>query len=256
VIVKRIRIYRLPAFLALGLFVALAGGQQTSVVGRLTAARNTKISRGPATLNSQYDDAKVGSAVREGQGVRTFRRSFAEITFSDGSAIRVNEQTDLIVQSAATLRLIRLEQGALWVRDEHGSRTSVQTPVGTATARGTEFIVSGDGTVTVKEGSVDLEAKGVVLTIEAGQTGGIGPGGTPEKLGNGVPDGGDNWYDKGQAMPVPTLALGGLAGVLGSNVGAGGNRVRGGGNPVPEPMSIVALGGAAAFLIRRKSRRI
>ena len=204
-------------------------------------------------MNSQYDEAKVGSSVREGQGIRTYRRSFAEITFTDGSAIRVNEQTDLIVQSAAALRRIRLEQGALWVKDENGSRTSVQTPVGTATARGTEFIVSADGNVSVKAGSVDLEAKGVVVTIEAGQTGGIGPGGTPEKLGSGVPDG-NNWYDKGQALPVPTLTLGGLAGVIGANVGAGGNRNQGG-NPVPEPTTVLAFGAGAVYLLRRRARK-
>jgi hypothetical protein len=247
---------RLVAFAIGGCCLAtFAGAQKIPVVGRLTAARNTKISRGPANLNSQYDDAKVGAPIREGQGIRTYRRSFAEITFTDGSAIRVNEQTDLIVQSAAALRRIRLEQGALWVKDENGSRTSVQTPVGTATARGTEFIVSVDGNVTVKEGSVDLEAKGVVVTIEAGQTGGIGPGGTPQKLGNGIPDGGNNWYDKGQALPVPTLTLGGLAGVVAANVGAGGNRVNGGGNPVPEPFTIVALGAGAVYLVRRRGRK-
>lgn len=251
---NRFALNRLALFVACSSLVVAAWAGQNPVVGRLSAARNARISRGPANLNSQYDVAKVGTQVREGYGIRTFRRSFAEITFTDGSAIRVNEQTDLIVQSAATLRRVRLEQGSLWVKDEHGSRTSVQTPVGTATARGTEFIVSGDGTVSVKEGSVELEAKGVVVVVEAGESGGIGPGGTPQKLGQGLPDG-NKWYDKGQAMPVPTLALGGLAGVLGSNVGATGNGIKGGGNPVPEPVTIVTFGAGAAMLLRRRAKR-
>src|SRR2546423_7284552 len=82
----------------------IAWAQGHPIVGKFTQARNAQISRGPAAQSAGYQDAKVGQGVREGFGVRTYRRSFAEITFTDGSAIRVNEQTDLIVQSAATLR--------------------------------------------------------------------------------------------------------------------------------------------------------
>src|SRR5262245_42874030 len=101
--------------------VAVAHGQGNPVVGKFSAARNAQISRGPSGGDNVFVDAKVGQQVREGFAVRTYRRSFAEITFTDKSALRINEQTDLIVQSAATLRRIRLDRGQVWVRDEKGS---------------------------------------------------------------------------------------------------------------------------------------
>jgi hypothetical protein len=249
------------SFLLLGAVAFSLADGQNPVVGKFSAARNAQISRGPATADNVFLDAKIGQAVREGFAVRTYRRSFAEITFNDRSALRVNEQTDLVVQSAQTLRRIRLDRGEVWVKDEHGSRTAIQTPVATATARGTEFTVSSDGTVKVKEGEVDLEAGGVVVTIGAGEIGGIGPGGSPEKLGGGTgPAGGNkggndnNWYEKPQTL-APTLDLGGIAaaGAFGLNIGGGG---RGPKNPgaVPEPATMAALGMGAAGLIARKYR--
>lgn len=246
---KRTIAFLIPAFAV----AQLAGAQ--SVVGKFTQARNTQVSRGPASSSNLYVDAKSGQPIREGYGVRTFRRSFAEITFTDGSAIRVNEDTDLVVQSAATLRRVRLERGALWVRDQNGSRTAVQTPVDTATARGTVFTVSSDGKVAVTEGEVELAAKGVTIVLEPGEVGGIGPGGAPEKLsGTGTPDKG-NIGSKDQGLPVSGLALGGATGFLGITV-AGGSRVPGTHDPVPEPTTMLALAtGAGALLARKRGPR-
>lgn len=245
---------------AIVLTVAAVGqfalAQDSPVVGKLTQARNTQISRGLAANSSAYVDAKVGQPVHEGYGIRTFRRSSAEITFNDSSVIRVNQDTDLVVESAATLRRIRLERGAMWVRDQNGSRTSVQTPVDTATARGTIFTVSADGVVAVTEGEVELSAHGATLVLEAGEVGGVGPGGAPEKLGSGgSPDKG-NMGSKDQGLPVPTLITGGItAGFLGTTI-AGGSSVRGKPEPVPEPTGFMALAtGASALLLCLRSRK-
>jgi hypothetical protein len=242
--------------------VVLCHGQGNPVVGKFSAAKNAQISRGPSGA-SDFMDAKVGQPVREGFAVRTYRRSFAEITFTDKSALRINEQTDLIVQSAKTLRRIRLDRGQVWVRDESGSKTAVQTPVATATARGTVFLVSSDGTVTVKEGEVDLEANGVVVTVFAGETAGIGPGGSPQKLGGQNPggggqeggDGNDTWYEKAQDMPVPGLDLGGMAAVGGLGFGLSGGGREPNSAPVPEPATMIALATGAGALVLKRRRK-
>lgn len=234
-------------------FGQISLAQNSAIVGKFSQARNTQVSRGLAANSSQYIDAKPGQAVREGYGVRTFRRSFAEITFNDTSVIRVNEDTDLVVQSASTLRRIRLERGAMWVRDQNGSRTSVQTPVDTATARGTEFTVSANGEVAVTSGEVELEAHGATIVLEPGEVGGVGPGGQPQKLGSGgSPDSGS----KNQGLPVPTLLTGGFtAGFLGTTI-SGGSSVRVKPEPVPEPDSYLALlTGATALLLTLRSRK-
>lgn len=242
-------------------FGAISLGQGSPIVGKLTAARNAELSTGPVAGTARYANAEVGMGVREGFGIRTRRRSFAEVTFKDGSAIRVNEQTDIVIMSATTLRRVRLEKGQAWVKDKGGSRTSVQTPVGTATARGTEFIVSADGKVEVKEGEVELVAAGVSLLLGPGETGGIGPGGGPEKLGGGQPNApgetggeeGQNWYDKAQQMPAPSLIGGGLIGGLAAT--QLGERSGGQDTAVPEPATIVALAiGGFALLRRRRAR--
>jgi hypothetical protein len=234
-------------------------------VGKLSAARNAKVSKGAYSASGEFVEAKKGQAVREGQGIRTFRRSYAEITFTDGSIIRVNEQTDLVIQSVATMRRVRLEKGALWVKDEKGSKTTVQTPVATATARGTEFIITDEGTCSVKEGEVDLEAAGLTITIGPGEVGYVGPSGTPTKapLGDpGVPndpktgDGKENpWYDGTPSQPpIPSLlSLGAISGVLGIAGGMdGGSRTPTAVVPEPATMAALALGGAWLIARRRK----
>jgi ferric-dicitrate binding protein FerR (iron transport regulator) len=245
-----------PIFVCGALALTQLAAAQNPIVGKFTASRNAKISRGPAGgAGNDFVDAKIGQGVREGFAVRTTRRAFAEITFTDGSAIRVNEQTDLIVQSAATLRRIRLDQGEVWVKDENGSRTAVQTPVATATARGTEFTMDADGKVVVTDGEVDLTTGGTTLTLGPGDIGGIGPGGQPIKLGGTSTPGSDNWYQKAQQMPS-NLNLGELAaaGGIGLGVGGGGQGPQHEQQAVPEPMTFAALAIGAAGLLSKRRR--
>jgi len=251
------RILNLTLAAAILVAPVLAAGQGNPIVGKFSAARNAKISKGPADTSRDFIEAKTGQSVREGFAVRTSRRSFAEITFTDGSAMRINEQTDLIVQSAKTLRRIRLNSGEVWVKDENGSRTAVQTPVATATARGTEFTVSADGKVSVSDGEVELTNKeGKTLVLGPGDIGGIGPGGQPIKLGAGNTPGSDNWYQKAQQMPQG-MDLGSLAavGAVGAGFGGGGHAAHPN-QAVPEPATLFALTtGLGALLLRKRARR-
>ncbi len=149
-------------------------------VGKITAQRNAQMQIG----NSQFVEAKLNSNLNNGDTVRTGKRGFAELTFKEGSQIRVNERAEMVVQDVSELRRVRLSSGALWVKDR-GMHTRVQTPIGTATARGTEFLIAfeKDVKVDVFEGTVDLENGGELVTINAGESGGFTPEGKPFKLG-------------------------------------------------------------------------
>ncbi|MBI1756324.1 MAG: FecR domain-containing protein [Fimbriimonas ginsengisoli] len=241
------------------------------VVGSLTAVRAALMNPTPGA--DRYVPARVGDDVRDGSGIRTHRRGFAEITFRDRSILRVNERTDLVVHDGASLRRVALASGTLWMRVSKGVRTAVQTPVGTATARGTEFIVGSNGLLKVIEGEVELEGKGVIIVVGAGQAAMIGLGGLPGLAGagsalpgvggQGVPPG---WYNSqgqyfgsgvGSGTPAENAATSG--GTIGSGFVAGAVLVTTiqpkGQPPVPEPATAAALSAGILLLTRRLRKR-
>ena len=144
--------------------------------------RDAAISSRP-TSGGAYVSANAGQAVHNGDGIRTARRGFAQIAFNDRSLLRLNELTELIVQDSITLRRLQLAKGALWIRVTKGANTAIQTPVATATVRGTELLMDDKGNLAVREGTVDLEANGFTIEIGPGEVGGIGPDGKPFKKG-------------------------------------------------------------------------
>ena len=161
--------------------VAGAASAQTDVVGRISAFKAAKVSASPLARGS-YVVPGANQSVKNGDGVRTDRRGFAQITFNDRSALRLSELTELIVQDAISLRRLQLSRGAIWTRVTKGSNTSVQTPVATATVRGTEFLMDSDGNLAVREGIVDLEAGGFTIEVKAGEVAGV-KNGRPYKKG-------------------------------------------------------------------------
>lgn len=145
------------------LLVAVASAAMAAdVVGTLNITRMVKVSSGPITdgANVNWLDAKQNQNITDQQGIRTLKRSMAEIHFNDKSILRINERTDLVVQQSRDMRNIKLKEGAVWVQVAKGSKTTVQTPTTTATAKGTIFIVvvkpDGSTQVSVLEGTVDV----------------------------------------------------------------------------------------------------
>ncbi len=255
------------AFVALGLagclgFVGTAVCQVAPEVGKFTKVRGARVRPAAVGPGGEFVSAKGNASVHSGDMVRTGRRNFAEITFKDTSILRVNEYTDLLVYPGELLRRIELQKGAIWMRVARGSGTSVQTPVATATVRGTEFTLGADGELTVIEGEVILEAGGKSLTVVAGESAEIGPDGTPRKKGvePTPPEPGKEeekpappWWNTGGWAPRRGLQPESIGLVIPLFViGFGG----GGRAPVPEPASALLL--AAGFgiyaAVRRRAR--
>jgi hypothetical protein len=146
----------------LALLLAALTTHAAEIVGTINITRMVKVSSGAVTDggNVSWIDATQNQTVTDQQGIRTLKRSMAEITFTDKSILRINERTDMVVQQTNNLRNIKLKEGAVWIKVAKGSKTTVQTPTTTATAKGTIFIVTvkadGSTQVTVLEGTVDV----------------------------------------------------------------------------------------------------
>jgi|GEM_PF-4710493 len=172
---------RKSTILAASLAAVFAQGQDR--VGTLSIVRQVKVTRTEVTKGRDYVDARDGQPIWNNYGIRTLRRSQAEIKFTDHSVVRVNERTDMIVEDAASLRHIQLDQGAVWIRVAKGVNTTISTPTATATARGTEFEVRGDGETLVYEGTVEVKGKvtGTELLVSAGHKVTFDADGNPSK---------------------------------------------------------------------------
>lgn len=110
------------------------------------------------------DEAEVGQPLFTGDSVVTGKDSKAEVSFVDGTSVRISERARLVVEQADTLRSLKLLWGKLWAKVAKLSsaqcRFQVETPTAVAGVRGTVFRVEVDPDsatrVAVEEGEVEV----------------------------------------------------------------------------------------------------
>jgi tetratricopeptide (TPR) repeat protein len=112
--------------------------------------------------------------VRVGDTVRTAARQRQRVTLPDGSAMYVNENTEVVVESERRVQVasgtVFIEVVPLFDGQSHDGRFVVETPGRTITALGTRFAVAAESdrtNVIVTQGKVRVS--GVDQEIEAGQ---------------------------------------------------------------------------------------
>jgi FecR protein len=185
---------------SIGVVVALPSILNAQTVGKLSVVRQVYAQQG---TGGEYKPATQGQGVANNQGVRTLKRSQAEISFKDGSLLRINERTDIVVHDTNTLRSARLNNGAVWVRVAHGAKTQIETPTVTLSARGTVFVVEQDGkkkmVTRVLEGAIDVTAGGKTVTVHQGES--LEVRGDADALGQAS---GRDW---GEPVPIPAMML-------------------------------------------------
>jgi hypothetical protein len=136
-----------------------------------------------------FAPAREGDVLVAGDTIRTGASAVAEITYFEGSSVRLEENTELVItalESASdggTIVTVAQAMGRTWhvvtKLLSGSSRYEVKTPTTTASVRGTIFSVdvatSADGasaTVTTSEGTVlhtADEAPAVHVSVQAGQ---------------------------------------------------------------------------------------
>jgi hypothetical protein len=125
---------------------------------------------------------ETASPVAVGETVRTDETGLSEVRFADGSYTRVGPSSELTIVELSTAEAQRsitsLDIAETWHRVKElaaeDSTYQVQTPVGTASVRGTVFSVVctsvTECTFTVLEGEVDVELEdGRTVTVSAFQ---------------------------------------------------------------------------------------
>jgi hypothetical protein len=140
---------RSRAIAAVVLVVTLALGFGSSVV--LGPEAGALVSNGTLTVvdgavfvrhdGSDFTSAREGDVIAAGDTLRTERGATAEITYFEGSSVRVGSDTQIVV---ASLRTSDVEVGQTLGRAWHvvttlisgGSRYEVRTPSSTASVRG------------------------------------------------------------------------------------------------------------------------
>jgi len=161
---------RLAASLALAMGFALVFGASAALAPEadaLAAASTLSALQGDVSIrhaDGSVTRANDGGIIVAGDTIRTESGAFAEITYFEGSTVRIEASTELVVEKLSTESdggtVIAMSQaiGRTWhvvtKLITGSSRYEVHTPSSTATVRGTIFAVD-----------VQLEPEGVAATV-------------------------------------------------------------------------------------------
>jgi hypothetical protein len=138
-------------------------GGQVKIIAVLLTVRHRA---GPT---GAFVKSAVGALLPAGSRVQTGPRSKCALRFPDGAVIRVDENSDLIIQSVAGTST-QLSRGRLWAKVIAGTTARVQGASGVAVVKGTEWTFDGS-TVTCYKGAVAYERAGGSTDVPAGFAG-------------------------------------------------------------------------------------
>ncbi|THF86522.1 hypothetical protein E7T09_10460 [Deinococcus sp. KSM4-11] len=183
-----------------GKLIELRAGQQVALRGggvaafqetdpwydaqfRGEGAAAIEATRGPVRLagTAPEHNALVGDTLNPGDALKTGAAAWAEIGFTGGGYLRLNEQSELSVLSVEKTShgrevLLRLARGTAWnvvQKGQGGYR--IDTPVVSTAVRGTVFRVDASGLVKVFEGQVALPSQGDQPVAQGQERPPVGP---------------------------------------------------------------------------------
>lgn len=141
---------------------ASAGGKGAATL--VLKVGSVEVLASQAAGSGQWVKAKKGMLLFEGDRIKTRELARAAVILEDGSLIRLNENTDLLLKARKTAKnRSRLEVllGNLWAkvtRQEEGRELEIETPSAVAAIKGTEFevmvVAGGESSLIVWDGMV------------------------------------------------------------------------------------------------------
>ncbi len=155
-----------------GLAVFLLGARSADKIGKVTV-----VNGGVYEIENKDKKVKVGKPVFLGDEYKTTAGSVLEITYLNGSVIRLNENGQLKLEGSLTEAKPVVVKGELWSNvkklNQAKATFDVKTQVATAAVRGTQFnvtVASNDSSMEVKlfSGKVELMPSSLVRKEIAG----------------------------------------------------------------------------------------
>jgi len=146
--------------------------------------------------SSIWEEAETGMTLKAGSWVRTAPDSDAVLTFFNGTTVKLEPGTVLLVEKAEGVRenqlttiVLKQRLGRTWSRvtklADPGSHYEIQTPSASALVRGTLFVTEVDETgatsVQTIEGLVSVSAEGEEVFLPAGRQTTVKPGAPPSE---------------------------------------------------------------------------
>ncbi len=170
---------RLPGvgLLVVGALLATSavGAQQGDRVKIVAIQLSVRHRVGPA---GDFVKSTVGALLPPGSRVQTGARSKCALRFPDGGVIRLDERSDLVIQSASGTSM-QLSGGRLWAKVIAGTTARVEGSRGVAVVKGTEWTFDGES-VTCYDGDVTFETAAGSTDIPRGYEGRADPDGAVE----------------------------------------------------------------------------
>jgi len=172
--------------------------------------------------SSTWEEAGDGMTLEAGSRVKTAPNSQALLTFFNGTTVKLEPGTDLVVEQVEgndenqpTVIVLKQWLGKTWNRvvklADPGSHYEIQTPSTHVLVRGTFFATEVDetGATTVQtiEGLVSVSAQGKEVYLPAGQQTAVEPGAPPTKPMPIGPIAGEGPTGQGQEEPPEKAAV-------------------------------------------------
>ncbi|OQA91437.1 MAG: FecR protein [Elusimicrobia bacterium ADurb.Bin231] len=137
--------------------------------------------------SASWKNAKIGDFLFEGDTIKTLKKGQAAITFTNGTALRLNKNTEFTVETSAKIEdigtQIKMKIGKLWSKVRPKTKFSINTPVAIVAVRGTEFetdLTSGRLDLSVFSGIVNLKNNQGEVNVNEGQKTSVTGGNAPE----------------------------------------------------------------------------